>query len=188
MLDELEKMTGAKAHQMFDLIVGTWTGAVIASMMGITCMGAREGLEVYREMGRKIFKRIVVEGVGGLIQHHSYYDNMVLEEVLKTYTGDTICHGPRRSPLCPSSPAWSPTRCSTTCSPTTPTIPPPSLPPPTPPPSPSVKLSWPAVQLLDISLREHPRGWGHGHQQPHPVGPPGIQAPRGKVAMSPKSR
>ena len=64
MLEELEKMTGAKTHQMFYLVVETSTGAVIASMMGISCMGVREGLEVYREMGRKIFKRSVVEGVG----------------------------------------------------------------------------------------------------------------------------
>ena len=90
MLEELEKMTGAKTHQMFYLVVETSTGAVIASMMGISCMGAREGLEVYREMGRKIFKRSVVEGVGDLIQHQSYYDNMVLEEVLKTYASDTM--------------------------------------------------------------------------------------------------
>jgi patatin-like phospholipase/acyl hydrolase len=47
MLEELEKMTGAKTHQMFYLVVETSTGAVIASMMGISCMGAREGLEVY---------------------------------------------------------------------------------------------------------------------------------------------
>ena len=71
MLEELEKMSGAKTHQMFDLKVGTSTGAVVASMMGISCMGAREGLEVYRELGRKLFKRSVVEGVGGLIQHQS---------------------------------------------------------------------------------------------------------------------
>ena len=64
MLEELEKMSGAKTHQMFDMEVGTSTGALIASMMGISCMGVREGLEVYREMGRKIFKRSVVEGVG----------------------------------------------------------------------------------------------------------------------------
>ena len=50
MLEELEKMSGAKTHQMFDMVVGTSTGALIASM------GVREGLEVYREMGRKIFK------------------------------------------------------------------------------------------------------------------------------------
>ena len=47
MMEELEKMTGANTtHKMFDLIVGTSTGAVIASMMGISCMGVREGLEV----------------------------------------------------------------------------------------------------------------------------------------------
>ena len=85
MLDELEKMTGAKTHQMFYLVVETSTGAVIASMMGIRCMGAREGLEVHREMGRKIFKRSVGEGMWSLIQHQSYYNNMVLEEVMNTY-------------------------------------------------------------------------------------------------------
>ena len=85
MLEELEKMTGTKTHQMFNLIVGTSTGAVIASMMGIRCMGAREGLEVHREMGRKIFKRSVGEGMWSLIQHQSYYNNMVLEEVMNTY-------------------------------------------------------------------------------------------------------
>ena len=40
----------AKTHQMFDLIVGTSAGAMIlrASMMGISCMGVSEGLELYR--------------------------------------------------------------------------------------------------------------------------------------------
>ena len=38
-LEELEKMSGAKTHQMFDIVVGTSTGALIASMMGISCMG-----------------------------------------------------------------------------------------------------------------------------------------------------
>lgn len=64
-LDELEKMTGAKTYQ----IVGTSTGAVKANMMGISSIGAREGLEVYMEIEGKIFKRSVVlvqqHGVGG---------------------------------------------------------------------------------------------------------------------------
>ena len=78
MLEELEKITGTKTHQMFDLIVGTSTGAIIASLIGINCMGAREGLELYMQMGRTIFNRSLVEGVGGLIQHQSYYDDKVL--------------------------------------------------------------------------------------------------------------
>ena len=36
-------------------------------------------------MGRKIFKRSVGEGMWSLIQHQSYYNNMVLEEVMNTY-------------------------------------------------------------------------------------------------------
>ena len=51
MMEELEKMTGANTkHKMFDLIVGTSAGAMtlIASMMGISCMGVSEGLELDR--------------------------------------------------------------------------------------------------------------------------------------------
>ena len=52
-------------------------------MMGICCMGARLGLGMYREIRRKLFKRSVVEGVVSLIQHQSYYNYMVLEQVPK---------------------------------------------------------------------------------------------------------
>ena len=67
MLEELEKITGVKTHQMFDLIVGTSTGALIASIVGISCVEAKEGLEQYMKMGRKVFGRSLVGGVGGLI-------------------------------------------------------------------------------------------------------------------------
>ena len=64
---------------MFYLIVGTSIGAIIARLMGISCIWAREGLELYMEMGMKIFNRYLVEwGVGALIQHQSYYDKKVL--------------------------------------------------------------------------------------------------------------
>ena len=45
-------------------LVGTSTEAIIASLISISCMEAREGLELYMEMGRKLFKRRMVEGVG----------------------------------------------------------------------------------------------------------------------------
>ena len=66
MLEKLENMTGANTLKMFYLIVETSIGAFIASLMGISCIGAREGLELYMEMGRKIFKRYLVECGGGL--------------------------------------------------------------------------------------------------------------------------
>ena len=87
MLEKLKKMTEAKKHQMFNLIAGISTGAVVASMMGICCMGVRLGLEMYREIRRKLFKKSVVEGVLSLIQHQSYYNYRVLEQVLNTLTG-----------------------------------------------------------------------------------------------------
>ena len=73
---------GPKTHQ----IVGTSSGAVIASMIGIICLrlhGGKRGARGVKEGGeREIFKRSVVEGVRGLIQHQQSYYNMVLEEVL----------------------------------------------------------------------------------------------------------
>ena len=73
---------GPKTHQ----IVETITGAVIASMMGIICLephGGEGGTRGVEEDGkRKMFKRSVVEGVRGLIQHQQSYYNKVLEEVL----------------------------------------------------------------------------------------------------------
>ena len=102
MLEELEKITGAKTHQMFDLIVGTSTGAVIASLVGISCMEAKEGLDLYMEMGGKIFERSLVGGVGGLIQNQSYYDQKILEEVLRNYAGDSLLFNSSWSPGVPA--------------------------------------------------------------------------------------
>ena len=62
MLEKLDNMTGANTLKMFNLIVGTSIGAITASLMGISCIGAREGL--YMEIGRKIFKRYLVEWGG----------------------------------------------------------------------------------------------------------------------------
>ena len=79
MLEKLDNMTGANTLKMFNLIVGTSIGAIIARLMGISCIWAREGLELYMEMGMKIFNRYLVEwGVGALIQHQSYYEKKVL--------------------------------------------------------------------------------------------------------------
>ena len=55
-LEELDKRTGVKTNQTFDLIVRTSTGAIIASLMGISCMEARDG-------------------VGGLVQNHFFIIN-----------------------------------------------------------------------------------------------------------------
>jgi len=102
MLEELEKITGVKTHKMFDLMVGTSTGALIASLLGISCMEAKEALELYMEMGRKVFGRSLVGGVGGLIQNHSYYDQKILEEVIKNYTGDSLLFNTSWSPGVPA--------------------------------------------------------------------------------------
>ena len=112
-------------------------------------MGAREGLVIYMEMRWKIFKRNVVEGMVGIIQHQSYSDDKVLEEVIKTCTGNielfnTSCIKEVHVMAFVSS--FVTTNVHPTCFQ-------PSLPSHTAPTSPSGKSSWPAVQLLDTSHR-----------------------------------
>ena len=156
--------------------MGTITGAVIASMMGIICLephGGEGGARGVEENGkRKIFKRSVVEGVVSLIQHQSYYNYMVLEQVPKyLHWCYLILLGVRRSRLITNKVQphmfsnYTHYLSSKSPFPHTTTLP-----------------LCPAVQLLDISLREHPPG-------PHPVGHPGVQAPlaEGKIAMPLKS-
>jgi hypothetical protein len=111
MLEELENMTGAKTHQMFDLKVGTSTGAVVASMMGISCMG-------YSSYSRGVWWRgwVASSSTRASTTTWCWRRSSRLIQAILCYS--TLL-GPRRSPLCPSSPAWSPTRCSPTCSPTT---------------------------------------------------------------------
>ena len=66
MLEELEKMNGAQDTPDSEEPHGGEGGA--------------RGVE--EDGKRKIFKRSVVEGVRGLIQHQQSYYNKVLEEVL----------------------------------------------------------------------------------------------------------
>lgn len=66
MLAELEKMTGKKVQDLFDMVAGTSTGAIIAAGIGLG-MSAQEMLDViYKDRLPKAF------GAGGIIQWLRY--------------------------------------------------------------------------------------------------------------------
>jgi patatin-like phospholipase/acyl hydrolase len=95
-LAEIERRTGRRTAEMFDLIAGTSTGGILAC--GLTRRGAdgrpmhsaEELAELYKSEGPKIFDRSLVKQVtslGGLIDER--YDDAGLNTALETYLGPT---------------------------------------------------------------------------------------------------
>ncbi|KAK8976495.1 hypothetical protein V6N11_001638 [Hibiscus sabdariffa] len=58
-LQEIEKGTGKRMHELFDLICGTSTGGIFASALGIKLMSADQLEEIYRNMGKVVFSEPV---------------------------------------------------------------------------------------------------------------------------------
>ncbi|KAE8685822.1 Phospholipase A I [Hibiscus syriacus] len=58
-LQEIQKRTGKRMHEMFDLICGTSTGGIFASALGIKSMSADQLEEIYRNLGKVVFSEPV---------------------------------------------------------------------------------------------------------------------------------
>jgi patatin-like phospholipase/acyl hydrolase len=94
-LAEIERRTGRRTAEMFDLIAGTSTGGILASALGRRgddgrpMYSAEELSELYISEGPKIFHRSLVKTVtsaGGLIDER--YDDEGLNAALASYLGD----------------------------------------------------------------------------------------------------
>ena len=94
-LAEIERRTGRRIAEMFDLIAGTSTGAILAC--GLACRGpdgapahtAEELADLYVTEGPKIFDKSLVKQVtslGGLIDER--YDDAGLNDALERYLGE----------------------------------------------------------------------------------------------------
>ncbi|KAL4853631.1 Phospholipase A I [Chlorella vulgaris] len=59
LLAELERHTGKRIHEMFDLIVGTSTGGLLAVALGLRHMSTSDCNYIYKVLGQKVFSRIV---------------------------------------------------------------------------------------------------------------------------------
>jgi patatin-like phospholipase/acyl hydrolase len=94
-LAEIEKRTGKRTAEVFDLVAGTSTGGILA--LGLTKPGqdggpeysARKLIELYETEGGKIFDRSVwhrIHSAGGLAEEK--YPATGIEEVALKYFGD----------------------------------------------------------------------------------------------------
>jgi patatin-like phospholipase/acyl hydrolase len=94
-LAEIERRTGRRIAEMFDLMAGTSTGAIIAAALarrgedGSPAHTAEEVADLYRTEGPKIFDRSLrqqITSVGGLVDER--YDDAALNQALATYLGE----------------------------------------------------------------------------------------------------
>jgi patatin-like phospholipase/acyl hydrolase len=95
-LAEIERRTGRRTAEMFDLIAGTSTGGILACALtrpgedGKPAHSAEEVAELYLSEGPKIFDRTLLKQItslGGLVDER--YDDASLNAVLATYLGET---------------------------------------------------------------------------------------------------
>lgn len=54
MLKEIEKGTGKRIHELFDLICGTSTGGMLAVALGIKLMTLEECEDIYKNLGKDV--------------------------------------------------------------------------------------------------------------------------------------
>jgi len=54
MLKEIEKGTGKRIHELFDLICGTSTGGMLAVSLGMKLMTLEECEDIYKNLGEHV--------------------------------------------------------------------------------------------------------------------------------------
>lgn len=95
LLQHLEQATGKAISELFDLIIGTSTGGILAAGLtvpranGSPKLAAEDMLDLYVERGAEIFRRSFWDGVtsaGGMLDEQ--YSEKPLERLLKQYLGD----------------------------------------------------------------------------------------------------
>ena len=94
-LAEVERRTGRRVADLFDLIAGTSTGGILACALaragddGRPRFEAAELIELYEREGPEIFRHAPlkhVESLGGLVDER--YDDAALNDALARYLGD----------------------------------------------------------------------------------------------------
>ena len=84
-----ERSGGKPIHEMFDLIIGTSTGAILAVLLGVEKYSLSRCAALYERLSREIFTARRLEGTARLLYKQSYYDTTGLERILKELLGDT---------------------------------------------------------------------------------------------------
>ncbi|KAI1711304.1 patatin-like phospholipase domain-containing protein [Ditylenchus destructor] len=90
MLEEIEKRAGKKISELFDLVVGVSTGAIIASLLCVKGMTASEAKKLYADTAGKLFHAAKLSRGLNLVSKGTFHNSSVLEELMKEVLGENI--------------------------------------------------------------------------------------------------
>jgi len=88
MLRVIEIEARQPIHEMFDLIAGCSTGAILAFFLGIKRVSVSDLSDMYMRMISKIFVRIPVASAARMVFTRSFYDPTVLTDIFKEHFGE----------------------------------------------------------------------------------------------------
>ena len=83
MLKKISNLCQQPIHELFDLIVGTSTGAILAFLIGIQKQPLSKCEKLYDQLSSEIFQANRIFGTRQLFFNHGYYDATKLENILK---------------------------------------------------------------------------------------------------------
>ncbi|KAK3878442.1 hypothetical protein Pcinc_017025 [Petrolisthes cinctipes] len=87
-LRKIEEEAGRPVNELFDMICGVSTGAILAVMLGIHRIPLDECETLYKELSTKIFTQTTLKGATSLFMKNSYYDSDSWTEILKENMGE----------------------------------------------------------------------------------------------------
>ena len=87
-LKRIQDATCKEIHEMFDLICGSSTGAILAFLLGVKKTSLDECTQMYRHLGQEIFSVNTLIGTGKLFFNHAYYDTLKFENILRDALGE----------------------------------------------------------------------------------------------------
>lgn len=84
----IEKATKKRIHELFDLICGVSSGAIITMAIGSGRFTLDQCEAFYRDMSENIFKTDIWSSTPRLFWTHAYYDATIFEKTLKSALGN----------------------------------------------------------------------------------------------------
>lgn len=100
-LRELERITGKQVYQLFDLICGVSTGAILVMLLGAFQTSIDKCSLIYKETSAQMFQRDLLRGTSRLLWTHAYYDTAAWEKILQTVYTDTLLIETAQNPEIP---------------------------------------------------------------------------------------
>uniref|UniRef100_A0A8R1HXI2 PNPLA domain-containing protein n=1 Tax=Caenorhabditis japonica TaxID=281687 RepID=A0A8R1HXI2_CAEJA len=89
-LEKIEKLSGKKICDLFDMICGVSTGGIVASLLTVKRYTVKECREVYMDVSKRLFSQGKFQGGMGLILKHSYYNTNLWISILKQMIGEDV--------------------------------------------------------------------------------------------------